>query len=58
MTFKKTGRRCGKCGDCNHFDKDFHMCNHPKHKELRVETDSIPPCGGNDYAPVDDYEKR
>lgn len=58
MTFKKTGRRCGKCGECKHFSKDLNICKHPKHKGLRVEADSIPPCGGNDYEPIDDYEKR
>lgn len=55
--FIKTGRASGKCGKCKYFSKSESVCVHEQMNRLHVWPESVSPCGGIYYIPVDDYEK-
>lgn len=57
MGFNKTARPLGRCGKCRHFEKAKNICNHKNMNEMEVWPESVAPCGGELYSPVDDYEK-
>lgn len=56
MPFIKEARKQGKCGNCTYFDKTNSICNHKEMNREYVTAESITPCGGQHYLPLDDYE--